>query len=96
MNLDILSINEKITELKNEITYNIKMTTEINEMINENLTPLMNHINNYEKSDIQNESILNLCDNLWDHQKAINRYCSAILFDSLKILRETWYTYESI
>jgi hypothetical protein len=93
---DIVSIDDLIIKLKNNISNKMTEITLINNQISEDLSLLDFYLNNYENSDIQNESIINLCSNLWAYSKKVNKYSSSIFFNSLKILRESWYTYESI
>ncbi len=87
-------IRNMIKELKNDISNKLIEVTDINDKINFDLNQLENNIENYENTDNQNESILEICNNLWYYSKLIDRRCSNIYFESLKTLREAWYNFE--
>ena len=83
-----------IFELRDDISNKLDEITKINDEINKDLYQFENKIKNYENTDNQNETILDICGNLWHYSKLIDRLCSNLYFESLKTLRESWYNYE--
>jgi hypothetical protein len=88
-------IGNLVMQLKDDISNKLNDVTDINDEINNDLYQLENKIEHYESTENQNDSIIQICSNLWYYSKLIDRLCSNIYFESLKTLRETWYNYET-
>ncbi|MFH1013735.1 MAG: hypothetical protein V1769_04420 [Thermoplasmatota archaeon] len=90
-----ISIVESIDTFKDEINVLLSEMSIINNEISEDLDSLQRQLEYYNGSNTQNESILKISENLWKNSKLIEKKCPSIFFDSLKLMREAWYTYES-
>jgi len=89
------SINQKIIRFNNNISNRLWKTNESIDVILSHIEKLENELYSYNGSEQQNQSIVNLCDDLLIHSKNIEKNLPTLFFDSLRMLRDCWYIYES-
>jgi len=90
-----ISIDTSFNQFKENIRHHFMELDRLNKLISIDLETMYNILNNYDGSSIQNESMLQISERLWDSSKNIEKNCPSLFFNSLRFLRETWYIYES-
>lgn len=81
----IISEQQRLDEIRN-----------INTNISVALTSLNTLLDCYSGSQTQNDSLLTITHSLWENSKLLEKNCPLIFFDSLKLLRDAWYLYETL
>jgi hypothetical protein len=89
------SIHKKIINFKNNISKKLCRANESIKTLLPHMILLENELNSYDGSEKQNQSIVRLCDDLLIHSKNIEENLPTSYFDSLRMLRDCWYIYES-
>lgn len=90
-----ISLDESIDVYKEDVQNRFIELKTLNEEIASDLERMYMILKEYDGSSVQNEILLELADQLWDHSKNIEKNCPGLFFDSLKFLRDIWYSYES-
>lgn len=90
-----ISFDNRLNNFKNDLLNKLLTNNESISRIYSNFESLFYELDHYAGSEEQNESIVNICKDQWDLSKQLEKNYPNIYFDSLKMLREMWYYYES-
>lgn len=91
-----ISIDDQINQFKQHLSFHLNEIHNITENITKNLNILEYNLEHYSNTNDQNNSMIYATENLWDYSKRTEKNCPKIYFESLALLRQIWYQYESI